>query len=243
MKLRILPFPMMKFIGGPTELAQRGKSVELASISYASIWYIEGAGKNILVDAGGSAEIMLKRGHNVQHISSPIDALKTIGIDPKDIDIIIITHLHNDHNSLVRLYKNAKFIVQKMEWEGNFHPHPLEAPRIIPESFIHGLDFEIIKGDAQVTKGINILFTPGHTRGGQSVSVETEKGKAIICGLCTVYSNFEPPESSKKALPIIIPDIHLDAREAFDSLMRIKEEADIIIPLHDSQCALNGPIP
>ena len=65
----------------------------------------------------------------------------------------------------------------------------------------------------------------------------------IISGLCTIRDNFEPPEPIRKILPVIPPGIHLDAREAFDSLMRIKREADIVVPLHDAEFALKRTIP
>jgi hypothetical protein len=35
----------------------------------------------------------------------------------------------------------------------------------------------------------------------------------------------------------------LDAREAFESLMRIKQVADIIVPLHDAEFAFKKTIP
>jgi N-acyl homoserine lactone hydrolase len=211
--------------------------------TYASIWYIEGIKERILIDAGGSAEMMIRRGHSAEHISSPAEALRRVGITPDEINIIICTHLHNDHMALGHLYKNAKFIIQKRELEANFNPHPLEAPRCVSKSVLEGLDFQVIDGDTDIVEGVRALFTPGHTRGGQSVSVDTAKGKVIVSGLCTIRDNFEPPEPVGKLMPVIPPGIHLDAREAFDSLMRIKQEADMVVPLHDAEFALQSNIP
>jgi hypothetical protein len=59
----------------------------------------------------------------------------------------------------------------------------------------------------------------------------------------TIRDNFEPPEPIRKLMPIIPPRIHLDAREAFDSLIRMKKEADIIVPLHDPEFAFQSTIP
>ena len=67
--------------------------------------------------------------------------------------------------------------------------------------------------------------------------VDTEKGKAIICGMCTIGENFEPPEEFRQYTPVIAPGIHTDLRDAFASLIRIKEEADIVISLHDTEFA------
>ena len=241
-QLRIYPLPILKLPslkGIVTYLTNMEEPVE----TYASIWYIEGAKERILVDAGGSAETMIRRGHSAEHIASPVDALKRLSLSPDKIDIVICTHLHNDHMELGHLYKNAKFIIQKKEMEANSNPHPLEAPRCVAKSLLEGLEIQLIDGDAQIVEGVKVLLTPGHTRGGQSVRVDTAKGKVIISGLCTIRDNFEPPEPIRKILPVIPPGIHLDAREAFDSLMRIKQEADIIVPLHDAEFAFRDTIP
>jgi N-acyl homoserine lactone hydrolase len=199
---------------------------------YASIFYIEGAGQKIVVDAGGSAEALLKRGLPAEHIALPTEALKKVGVSPADIDLVICTHLHIDHNALGHHYKRARFIVQKKELEAALDPHPIEAPIFPPREYFADLDYETINGDTRIIEGIDILFTPGHTSGGQSVKIDTEKGKVIISGLCTTRNNFSPQELDPKSMPVIPPSIHLDIRQAYDSLLRIKREADIIVPLH-----------
>jgi len=59
------------------------------------------------------------------------------------------------------------------------------------------------------------------------VAVETSKGKAIITGLCCNAENF--PTSGG----VIAPGVHLDVIQAYDSMNRIKEAADIVISIHD----------
>jgi len=39
----------------------------------------------------------------------------------------------------------------------------------------------------------------------------------------------------KQFMPVVVPGIHLSARESFTSMLRIKDEADIIIPSHDAK--------
>jgi len=232
MQLKIYPLPLLKLRSSKsivTYLTDIFETIE----SYSYIWYIDGARERILVDAGGSAETMRSRGHSAEQIASPEEALERVNLKPADIDIIICTHLHNDHNELGHLYKNAQFIIQKDELEANSNPHPIEAPRCIAQDALEGLNFQVVDGDAQIVDGVNVLSTPGHTRGSQSVAIDTEKGKVIISGQCTIRDNFEPPEALKRIMPVIPPGIHLDVRQAFESLLRIKKEADVVIPLHD----------
>jgi hypothetical protein len=45
--------------------------------------------------------------------------------------------------------------------------------------------------------------------------------------------NFKPPDDVKERLPVIPLGIALNPVEAFDSALRIKGLADILLPLHD----------
>lgn len=79
-----------------------------------------------------------------------------------------------------------------------------------------------------------MLFTPGHTLGGQTVAIETNKAKAIITGLCCVNENVNPPPEVRERLTVIPCRIHGEALRAYDSLLRISKAADIVIPLHEA---------
>ncbi|MCD6255945.1 MAG: MBL fold metallo-hydrolase, partial [Deltaproteobacteria bacterium] len=67
------------------------------------VFYIEGGDKNILVDTGLETfvlpeEVMkkLSEKYGVEILEFE-EALAKVGLKPEDIDIIIHTHLHNDH--------------------------------------------------------------------------------------------------------------------------------------------------
>lgn len=241
-RLVIRPLPLVK-----TNIV-KGRITYMVNVSeplvvYSYIWYIEGTKQHILVDAGAPAESFISRGFAAETIASPADALKRVGISPEDVNVVICTHLHFDHIGFGHLYKNARFIVQRSELEAASNPHPIQASAYVPKRILDGLNFQVIDGDTQVADGVRVLLTPGHTEGGQSVVVDTEKGKVIISGLCTIRDNFEPPQPVTRIMPVIAPGLHLDAREAFASLKRIKDEADIIVPLHDAEFASQGIIP
>ena len=53
----------------------------------------------------------------------------------------------------------------------------------------------------------------------------------MITGFCSIERNFYPPESVPT--PVIAPGILLDIQQAYDSVLKVKEMADIIIPIHD----------
>jgi N-acyl homoserine lactone hydrolase len=196
------------------------------------IWLIEGGGKHILVDTGCDAEEMRKAsvlGAPFENITTIEEALKKFDLSPEKIETLIITHLHGDHALNLSKFIKAKIYVQEDELNFARNPHPLFA-NIYPKGRFDGIHFTTIKGDYRLTDGIDILFTPGHSAGTQSVAVSTRKGRAIICGACSLPENFSPPN---KIQQVVAPGIHLDPVKGYDSFIRIKKEADIILPLHD----------
>jgi N-acyl homoserine lactone hydrolase len=238
-QLKIHPLPLITVEIGKSMMTYLVGLKELFT-NYVYSWYIEGTKQSILVDVGAPAEGISEP---AETILTPIEALNRVGTSPDKIDLVIFTHLHRDHIRNAHLYKNAQFILQKAEWEFAVNPHPVKKRffRGVPD-IIKGLNLRLVEGDTQIVDGVRVLHTPGHTPGTQSVMVDTAKGKAIICGACTIRENFEPPEEFRPFMPVIAPGVHLDAREAFASLLRIKNEADIVIPLHDPEFAQGNPI-
>jgi glyoxylase-like metal-dependent hydrolase (beta-lactamase superfamily II) len=94
----------------------------------------------------------------------------------------------------------------------------------------------VIDGDKEITPGVSVLLTPGHSPGCQSVMVETEEGKAIITGFCCIREHFEPPEGMHSP-DVLIPGVNVNSLQAYDSVIRVKELADIVIPVHERDIA------
>jgi len=210
-----------------------GKRIILPIYTFA----IKGGNRKILVDTGiedfmPSQEIEDQVGFSIMQFE---DALATVGWKPEEIDIVIHTHLHNDHCENDVLCTNAEVYVQQAEIDFFNNPHPIDH-RYYPD-VLEGVNLKIIDGDSSITEGIEVLFTPGHTPGGQSVVVETSKGKAIITGLCCNAENFP------RGGGVIAPGVHLDVIQAYESMKRIKEAADIIIPIHDLEIGKKKVIP
>jgi glyoxylase-like metal-dependent hydrolase (beta-lactamase superfamily II) len=201
------------------------------------VFYVKGGDKNVLVDTGLEQfmvpdDLGKTYGFDVLEFE---DALATVDLEPDDIDVIIHTHLHNDHCENDYKCKEAKVYVQKAEMDFFRDPHPLDH-RYYPD-VLDGVDVVEVDGDANILEGIDVVFSPGHTVGGQSVAINTSGGKAVITGFCCNEKNF--PKSG----PAITPGVHIDATKAYDSIQRIKEMADIVIPLHDLSIGARKTIP
>lgn len=218
-------FTYMAFPGTPIKLEVAG-------------FLIEGATKKILVDTGSWADLMKKywpgKGVDFQTLE---EALGKEGLTFDDIEIIIQTHLHHDHCGYTSQFKNADVYVQEEEWIFSKAPHPLQAQYYPPELF-EGWKVRLIRGDYEIYPGISILHTPGHTPGTQSVAVNTKEGKAVIPGFCCTFDTFEEPA---KVLPeghpfahweVFSPSIATDLNQAYNSTLRMKTIADVLLPCH-----------
>ncbi|MGZ3846834.1 MAG: N-acyl homoserine lactonase family protein, partial [Flavisolibacter sp.] len=218
-----------------------GSSTTCNAVCY--VWYIENSTFKILVDAGASASTFTKRGTQETDLTSVENGLGRLGLRPEDIDIVIITHLHCDHIALGYLYKRAKFIVQKKELDYALHPHPIDAD-LYDRSTFEDLNWDVIDGNTEITPGISVFLTPGHSPGGQSVEVGTLAGKAIVTGFCCTKNTFnQTQEMKRRGWEVTIPLIHQDTSQTYDSVLEVKHRAKIIIPLHEPQFKGNETIP
>jgi len=205
------------------------------------VWLIEGGGKQVLVDTGCEAEEMMKSSimkAPFEDVTSLEEALQKFGLKPETVETLVLTHLHGDHALNIRRFSKAAIYVQEEELAFAKNPHPLFA-KSFPTGRFDGINFTTVRGDYQLADGLELLYTPGHTAGTQSVAVRTEKGKAIISGACSLPENFAPSSGLMEIAP---PGIHLDPIRGYDSFLRIKQEADIIIPLHDDSHQEGGVI-
>ncbi len=208
---------------------------------------ILGGREPILVDTSGSAEVMgALRSEPVRPVMDFDAALAKVGLTPRDVRTVVHTHLMYDHCANSNLLPGARFIVQQAELDFALNPHPMMAGAYQRHLF-ENLNFETIQGDVDLAPGVRLLFTPGHTPGTQSVAVETGAGLAVITGFCCLAESFSPQSSPAwkgAATPLVIPSgIHTDMVQAYDSMMRVKEMADIIIPFHEPSIAAKACIP
>lgn len=229
---RIRPLALISMENDMSNFTYRfnfGKKIQLP----VYCWYIEGADKHILVDTGADAKMAMEfRGFPAKEIAPFEDALASVGLKPEDIDLVIQTHLQWDHCANTSKCKNAKVIATEDELLFALSPHPILAPTY-KRDLLKDLDFLLVKGQYEVAPGIELIPAPGHTPGTQAVSINTDQGKAIITGFCCIRENFYPPEEVREVMPVIPPGIHLNAVDAFESALRIKGLADILIPIHD----------
>ena len=97
---------------------------------------------------------------------------------PRDVSLVVNTHLHFDHCGGNRLFAGLPIYVQRAEREAAREPG-----YTIPEWVeFEGARYVELEGEAEVASRVRVLPTPGHTPGHQSVLVETEDGLVVVAG-------------------------------------------------------------
>ena len=205
-------------------------------------WYLEGGDKKILVDTGEMSPIQSE--DREKAIGGKIytfeQGLARWGLTAEDIDIVIHTHLHNDHCENDYKCVNAEIYVHEKELEHIHNPHPLDYRYL--EDYIEDVEergqIRIITEDRDIVPGIRCIHTPVHTEGGLTVLVDTPSGRAAITGFCVIKENFDPPKEVRAMeMEVIPPGTHVNVYESYDIMIKVKDMADILIPLHDPSFA------
>ncbi len=200
-----------------------------------SIWLpiwaflLRGNGRNILIDTGlDENELMTPAGFSEETGLEPksiVDCLAEQSLQPEDIDIVVNTHLHDDHCGNNALFAKAVFYAHRDEIAFCRNPHPLDHR--YDAYFIEDIKFTEIAADQEIVPGVSVMHMPGHTVGTLSVEVETGLGKTIITGFCCNSRNF--PANG----PAVCPGVHIDAIQAWESIQTIKNSGAVILPMHE----------
>ena len=211
-------------------------------------WYIEGGDKKILVDSGEMSPIQSEE--REKSVGGKIytfeEGLDLWNLKAENIDVVIHTHLHNDHCENDFKCVNAKIYAHENELKNIHDPHPLDYRYL--EDFIEDVEengqISKIHEDTEILPGIRVHHTPVHTNGGLSVEINTAGGKALITGFCVIMENFNPPiEITAMEMEVIPPGTHVNVYESYDIMLKIKDMADILLPLHEPRFASMKTIP
>lgn len=126
--------------------------------------------------------------------------LRKLGLDPGEIPIVVMTHMHIDHTSAISEFPKSTFVVSEKEWEAAATgPRPLlNGYRRV--HFDYAFDYRTVdfdRGgiDSYATFGrtfdlfgdgsLRLAYTPGHSAGHMSVIAHLAKRDFVIGGDAT----------------------------------------------------------
>lgn len=157
--------------------------------------------------------------------------LATIGLEPRDIDIVVQSHLHFDHAGGLQWLTHAPILVQREELAFALQPPVYQRLIYASQDFEHELHWRELDGDHDIFgDGRLIAFsTPGHTRGHQSLMVQLD-GQTVILLADAAYMLAKMRE---RALPAVVwsPDAMVASWERIEALER--EHDALLFATHD----------
>jgi 7,8-dihydropterin-6-yl-methyl-4-(beta-D-ribofuranosyl)aminobenzene 5'-phosphate synthase len=131
-----------------------------ASWGFACV--IEGVGKTILFDTGGNSSVLL-------------DNMQQLGIDPKEIDVVVLSHIHGDHIGGLDglLNENPDVTVY----------FPATFPRKFKDSLTHaGIKTVEVNEPTGICNGVYSTGVLGNWMKEQSLIVSTDRGLIVVTG-------------------------------------------------------------
>ena len=168
---------------------------------------IRADGQNILVDTGfgNCLSASQRKRRSIAQFDGAHKGLAALGIAPADIDIVVNTHLHDDHctgnfridaSGARRVaFPNAVYFAQRREYEDACQPNERTRATYLPQNYLplyESGQLQLLDGDCEIATGINALVTPGHTPAHMSLRLSSRgQHAAFVCDLASLSIHFE----------------------------------------------------
>jgi glyoxylase-like metal-dependent hydrolase (beta-lactamase superfamily II) len=156
---------------------------------------VRSEGRTVIIDTGLGPKLSEKEISNwgIDRPQAGLGAnLRRLGVDPSDVDHVINTHLHWDHcggntqestDAVTATFPNATYWVQRLEWADASHPDARTRGTYFEANFgpiMRAGRLKLLHGDTAFDRHIRCVVTPGHTRGHQSILLESGGWKGLF---------------------------------------------------------------
>lgn len=125
--------------------------------------------------------------------------MRSIGIGPEEIAMVVLTHFHGDHaggatrfaepgnphSPIVPTFPNARYVGQRIDLEDASRPNERTAATYIADnwqSLLRSSRLEVVDGPQRLAPGVRTQIAPGHTHGLQIVWVEEGDDSLLFLG-------------------------------------------------------------
>jgi N-acyl homoserine lactone hydrolase len=158
-------------------------------------------------------------------------------VDLSTLTKVVLTHLHFDHAGALELIPDSvPVVVQRAEWEGGHDPGAIERTFFLPRDYADAPDnLVLVDGDHDLLGdgSVELLSTPGHTPGHQSVRV----GDLVIGADVALWAD----TLDDGRLPAFGDDLEVQAR-SLERLRELRDGGAAVRPGHDPDVLRAGPV-
>ncbi|HSS63478.1 MAG TPA: N-acyl homoserine lactonase family protein [Gammaproteobacteria bacterium] len=209
------------------------------------VWAIRNRERVIVVDVGFGKKEGERRGRTF--LRCPTEGLELIGINAQQVEDVIITHMHYDHAGNLDKFPNARFHIQDEELA--YVTGRAMTYEVLRRSFALDDVTRMVKlvyedrvvfhhGDDEIAPGVSVHHVPGHTRGMQSVRVDTARGLVVVASdAAHYYENLEreSPFANLENMYLML--------EGYRRVRALADSDSHLVPGHDPKVLKRYPAP
>lgn len=199
------------------------------------VWAIVGPHGTFIVDTGFGPDMAAKRGRVL--LKPVVEGLQALDIAADAVKDVIITHLHYDHCGNHAAFPRARYHLQDVEMAYATGRCMCHAEMRVPFE-VHDVVAMVGKvfdgrvlfhdGEDEIAPGITVHHIGGHSKGLQSVRVQTERGAVVLASDAShLYAHFR----DGKVFPVTYNVA--DTLEGYQTLRRLAASENHIVPGHD----------
>jgi glyoxylase-like metal-dependent hydrolase (beta-lactamase superfamily II) len=159
-------------------------------------WVVRTGGSTLLIDTGiGNGKYRPFNARFDQLQTSFIDRLAQAGVQPHDVDYVLLTHLHADHvgwntrfvdGRWVPTFTRAKYVFPRAEKDFFATRAGMNRKMVYDDSVLPVIEANqaimIDETGGAFLDGIEFHPTPGHSVAHMSISIRSNGDEAIFCG-------------------------------------------------------------
>jgi N-acyl homoserine lactone hydrolase len=227
----------------PAGFWRKGEDMDRQMRYPVPAYLIEVGEERILVDTGLNPDAAVDAARHYDGAESigffklEQEAPVAAQVDLDSLTKVVLTHLHFDHaGGSALLPSSLPVFIQRREWEAGADPEAVARNFFLPRDY-EGLADQVVlvDGDHDLLGdgSVELLFTPGHTPGHQSVRV----GDLIIGGDVTHFA----AGLDDGRLPIFGDDLEVQLTSA-ERLRQLRDAGATVRPGHDPDVLAPGPV-
>jgi glyoxylase-like metal-dependent hydrolase (beta-lactamase superfamily II) len=160
-------------------------------------------------------------------------------VDVTTLTRVVLTHLHFDHaGGMMLLPASVPVVIQRREWEAGQDREAMARNFFFAQDYARDdREIVLVDGDHDLLGdgSIELLLTPGHTPGHQSVRV----GDGLVISGDVIHYDSTLDD---RRFPSFADDFTVQAASA-DRLRRLRDDGVRVLPGHDPEVLRPGTIP
>jgi glyoxylase-like metal-dependent hydrolase (beta-lactamase superfamily II) len=229
----------------PAGICRQGDDLDRPAVCPIPVYVIEAGDERILVDTGphpaAAADADAHYGRPGATGPFTLAQERSIAelIELAAITRVVLTHLHFDHaGGLALLPADVPVVLQRAEWGAAHDDDAIARNFFLPADYA-GIEDRVVlvDGDHDLLGdgAIQLLHTPGHTPGHQSVLVA---GRVAIGGDVTHYAS----GLDDHRFPVFAAD-HAQQTASAERLRALRDDGVDVLPGHDPAVLAPGEVP